>query len=210
MLYFGRRYVSTVKGVFTQCVRCENCNKEYSYKIPYSASGSANSPYFLDNRRAASRASSTVAENLASGHVRVDVPIVPCPACKWYEGPMAAEVRKRYGQRITLVIFLPLLALLIAVVGTASDGLPWVAVSLAFLFVAIVACRVLFGHFYEANWRHPNYRETTVRLNKSRVITHKVPTRQIVLTYAKTGIQAVGVILLIGFVMFALGSMKHH
>jgi hypothetical protein len=208
MLYFGRHYVSTIKGERTKFVRCESCDKQYSYNETLHAGGKAHSSYFLDNKGAANRASSAAADNFRSGAVYVDVAIVPCPFCGWYQQPMAEVVRKRFGQNITLVIFLPMIFLLISIVATIGDGLLWVASSLSLLSITIITCRVLVGLSYNANWKHPNVKNTMIKLRSSGVVTQTKPWREILFNCSKTGIQAIGVLLLIGVVIFVLVSIK--
>jgi hypothetical protein len=91
----GRDYTATHESTVPKDVTCEQCGREFYYLMKRQASGSASSPFFLDNRGAGARARDRAEEELRR-LLETECDPVPCPECGWYQSSMCATIRRSY------------------------------------------------------------------------------------------------------------------
>ncbi len=98
----GREYTATLESAVPKAVTCEQCGREYFYLMRRQASGSASSPFFLDNRGASQRARERAEEELRQA-LETECDPVPCPECAWYQSHMVPTIRRSYHRWMVTV-----------------------------------------------------------------------------------------------------------
>ena len=118
-IYVGNRYRAAVQGTVIKAVTCEKCGAAYQYESVRTASGGAESPYFMDETGAARRAEDRAVGYLQDLLAKACDP-VPCPRCGWLQADMVREVkRRRLRWMLRAAIILPV-ATLISLVCAAA------------------------------------------------------------------------------------------
>jgi hypothetical protein len=102
MAYFGSRHTATAIEKFDASFRCEACGIERGARAVASGTGSAASPYFIDEGGARDRASEEAYSNALEA-AQVYLLIVPCPVCgKRNRGPAKEFVRTSWIASIAI------------------------------------------------------------------------------------------------------------
>lgn len=125
MIYFGESITADAQGQAWRGQTCEHCGQQYFYRVGFTATGSAQNPYYLDpdSQQRAERE----AEALLEQALRREVVPVPCPNCTLYQRDMLPAVRSahlpqmRLKARILLGLA-PVTALLGCVIASAAGG----------------------------------------------------------------------------------------
>lgn len=127
MFYFGRRYTATVRGWKRKLVTCEYCGRAYDYKVSCEATGSAESPYYLNNEGASERAQ-TRAQARLNSKLESAVEAVPCPQCGHFQADMVTMLRQRRFGWVNVLgwIIVGLAALLSSIPNTSDRSLSFV------------------------------------------------------------------------------------
>src|SRR5262245_44687358 len=77
---------SVRSGTAPKRVVCENCSRPYAFKIRQTVAAES----FYSQKAADNSAEAALRLALAHG-----LPMMPCPACGWYQADMVADFRKR-------------------------------------------------------------------------------------------------------------------
>ena len=155
ILYYARKFESTIPSTRLVAVRCEKCRCEYFYKLARVGAGSAQAPYGIGSKRAARAAEAAARQDLAK-RLKQDTELVPCPKCDWINEDVVARYRLGRYRRWTMFAMwtailgtiLPLVVGWFLSIGPATDrgaapywliGGPTVSVAVA---VLILLCRI--------------------------------------------------------------------
>ena len=92
LVYFGRTYTVTARGMAWREQTCEQCGGTFHYPAVFEAAGVAESPYFLNNAGARAKAERRAAEAVARAAATTTV-AVPCRHCGWFQRAMIPPFR---------------------------------------------------------------------------------------------------------------------
>ncbi len=168
ILYYARKYESTIPGTRLIAVQCEKCRCEYFFKLARVGAGSAQAPYGIGSKRAAPEAEESARRDLAK-RLAQDTELVPCPKCAWINEDSVARYRLgRYRGWTMFAVWTAILGTILTLIvawclsmGPATDrgsvpywliGGPTVSLALAAL---IVLCRVWLRKRIEPNRDYP-------------------------------------------------------
>ena len=131
MLIHWTSYWSTASGSAAKYVRCKQCSAEYGYVLQLEVTGFAIAAFFMNERRAITRANERAAFALRRALNRGIEPHF-CPKCYYLPQEMAKEVKRRYLKWISframplilLVAFLAFLVSMCIMIIFSSENLP--------------------------------------------------------------------------------------